>query len=126
MHNPRVGYCQGMAFIAGVLLMYIENVEDCFWVLVSMMEKKHDGRFWTYFEPNMSGTLAAGKTFESLMDDQFGPEVKTHFKSMGIDCLLFITPWFMTMFTSLAVWAFVLRTFDIFLLDGNWHIFIGN
>jgi hypothetical protein len=52
------------------------------------------------------------------MDDEFGPEMKNHFKAMGIDCLLFITPWFMTMFTSLAVWAFVLRTFDIFLLDG--------
>jgi hypothetical protein len=27
MHNPRVGYCQGMAFIAGVLLLHIDNVE---------------------------------------------------------------------------------------------------
>jgi hypothetical protein len=36
-YDPRVGYCQGMAFVAGLLLSYMP-AEDAFFMLVSLME----------------------------------------------------------------------------------------
>jgi hypothetical protein len=32
MHNPSVGYCQGMGFVAALLLIYLD-AEDAFWLL---------------------------------------------------------------------------------------------
>ncbi len=34
--DPEVGYCQGMAFVVGVLLLYMDEV-SAFWVLVAVM-----------------------------------------------------------------------------------------
>ncbi len=36
-YNPRVGYCQGMGFIAGTLVMYMLP-EEAFWCLVCLLE----------------------------------------------------------------------------------------
>ena len=36
--NPTVGYCQGMNFVAGRLLQVIEDEEEAFWVLASLIE----------------------------------------------------------------------------------------
>lgn len=35
--NPTIGYCQGMNFIVGTLLRYMNEVES-FWVFVSIAE----------------------------------------------------------------------------------------
>ena len=35
---PEVGYCQGLNFIAGVFLMYL-NDEDAFWIMYSLFVK---------------------------------------------------------------------------------------
>eukprot|EP00958_Prasinococcus_capsulatus_P029269 scaffold7384_cov396-Prasinococcus_capsulatus_cf.AAC.4 len=31
-HNPSVGYCQGINFVAGLLLLFLDE-EDAFWAL---------------------------------------------------------------------------------------------
>lgn len=36
-YNPEVGYCQGMAYVAAVLLMHMPE-EDAFWALYCLME----------------------------------------------------------------------------------------
>lgn len=33
--DPHIGYCQGMSFICGVLLFYL-NEEDAFWMFVQL------------------------------------------------------------------------------------------
>lgn len=35
--DPEVGYCQGMNFIVGMLVLHILNEEDAFWCFVSIM-----------------------------------------------------------------------------------------
>ena len=37
-YDPLIGYCQGINFMAGLLLFHFEE-EDCFWMLVSLMRQ---------------------------------------------------------------------------------------
>jgi hypothetical protein len=41
--RPEIGYCQGMNFVAGALLYFMENEELTFWIFLSMLD---------YFEMN--------------------------------------------------------------------------
>ncbi|KAM3556155.1 hypothetical protein MY1884_005216 [Beauveria asiatica] len=33
IYNPRIGYCQSLNFLAGLLLLFVEAEEHCFWLL---------------------------------------------------------------------------------------------
>jgi len=33
IHQPRIGYCQSLNFLAGLLLLFVETEEQCFWLL---------------------------------------------------------------------------------------------
>lgn len=33
VYNPRIGYCQSLNFIAGLLLLFVDTEEQCFWLL---------------------------------------------------------------------------------------------
>lgn len=33
VYNPRIGYCQSLNFLAGMLLLFVETEENCFWLL---------------------------------------------------------------------------------------------
>jgi TBC1 domain family member 6 len=33
LYNPRIGYCQSLNFLAGLLLLFVETEEQCFWLL---------------------------------------------------------------------------------------------
>lgn len=37
-YNPSVGYCQGMSFIAGMLVLHLPE-EEAFWCLVALLQK---------------------------------------------------------------------------------------
>ena len=39
-YDPEIGYCQGMNFIAVMLLTYMPDEEDAFWSLVYVMFEK--------------------------------------------------------------------------------------
>jgi len=38
--DEEIGYCQGMSFIVGLLLMNIKNAELAFWTFVNIMVDK--------------------------------------------------------------------------------------
>ena len=38
LHNPSIGYCQGMNLICGSLLLICATPEDCFWLLVAIID----------------------------------------------------------------------------------------
>ncbi|KAH7146656.1 hypothetical protein B0J13DRAFT_664125 [Dactylonectria estremocensis] len=33
VYNPRIGYCHSLNFLAGLLLLFVETEEQCFWLL---------------------------------------------------------------------------------------------
>ncbi|EDV28637.1 uncharacterized protein TRIADDRAFT_51755 [Trichoplax adhaerens] len=119
LYNPSIGYCQGMAFIAGMLLMHM-NEEDAFWSMVSLFEKSKYLR--GYFDKSLSRIHRNAEVFWRILEQKM-PKLWHHLDDMKIHPLMFITQWFMTLYTSLPCWDTVLCIWDMTLFEGTSTLF---
>ena len=71
----QVGYCQGMAFVAGVLLMYVPE-EPAWQLLVRLMAVEGVG-MRDLFAPGLVGLKRALRMFEWLLQ-KMSPSLKAH------------------------------------------------
>uniref|UniRef100_UPI00398E8A8B carabin isoform X2 n=1 Tax=Pristiophorus japonicus TaxID=55135 RepID=UPI00398E8A8B len=113
-YNPQIGYCQGMSYIAAMLLMNMRE-EDAFWALVVLLEKpKYLAGF---YEHSLHTIQRHAKIFQQLLKHRM-PCLWQHMEDLEVAPLLFITTWFLTLFTSLPCWDSVLVIWDLIILDG--------
>ncbi|CAB4021632.1 USP6 N-terminal [Paramuricea clavata] len=75
-----------------------------------------------YFDSTLSKIQRHSQVFERLLSQKM-PRLYRHLKENGIDPLLYITPWFMALYTSLPCWDSVLTIWDLLLLEGVSVIF---
>ena len=118
VYNPRVGYCQGMGFIAGMLLLHMHE-EEAFWLLTRLITGYGMEGLYTDRLPKLNEDLWV---FERLML-HFLPDVHGHLEEMGVHVSMFATEWFVTIFTSSFPFRAVLRIWDVFLLEGYKIVF---
>ncbi|GJJ70710.1 TBC1 domain family member 10 [Entomortierella parvispora] len=111
-YKPSVGYCQGMGRLVGMMLMQMP-VEDAFWLLVATIE----GYMQDYYTPTLRQLRIDAQVFERLLKDQ-DPVLADHLQKNDVIPLMYMTQWFMTLFTMSLPWASVLRVWDIFYFDG--------
>ena len=112
--DTSVNYCQGMAFLAGVLLMVMPSAEEAFWTMVAMLKLKGLDEF---YGPGMPGIVRECARFEQLLP-MVNKKMDEHLKENGVTPVLYIVPWFMPMFTNLRDWTTVFRIWDMFMADG--------
>ncbi|CAH1786630.1 unnamed protein product [Owenia fusiformis] len=118
-YNPTIGYCQGMSYIAGMLLMHMEE-KDAFWCFAALIERQK--YLQGYFDDKLSRIQRHAAVFEKLMKQRF-PQLSEHIENHGLQPLMFVTPWFMCLFTNLTCWDTVLAIWDLILVDGVTTIF---
>eukprot|EP00727_Mastigamoeba_balamuthi_P000077 m51a1_g10066 hypothetical protein (406) ;mRNA; r:92974-94541 len=111
LHDSEIAYCQGMSFVAGVLLMYL-GPEDAFWVFAAVMQRTRG-----FYMAGMPLVLRECHVFESLLHLHL-PSLHEHFESEGVAGLLYVVPWFLPMFTNVSNWACAMRAWDLFFLEG--------
>lgn len=73
--NPTIGYCQGMNFVVGNLLKYL-NEEESFWTFVSITECILPIDYYS----DMLGILVDQKVFEFMLTEKF-PKMVAHMQS---------------------------------------------
>ncbi|KAF9085665.1 hypothetical protein BGX23_009459 [Mortierella sp. AD031] len=112
-YKPSVGYCQGMGRLVGMMLMQMP-VEEAFWLLVATLE---EGYLNDYFTPTLRQLRIDALVFERLLKAQ-DPRLAQHLESNDVSPIMYITPWFLTLFTLSLPWASVLRVWDVFYFDG--------
>ena len=126
--DPEVGYCQGLCFIAGHLLMHVPE-EDAFSVFCElMMNEKFNLR--EYFKPDMYQVGLNIYILQCLVNES-APNLISHFTSEsvgfssgGLEIFSsFASSWFLTLFTSTFSFSFCSRIFDCLLLNGPSIIF---
>lgn len=112
VYNSKVGYCQGMSSLAGILLMLMP-AEQAFWCLVSIMRKYLPG----YYSEGLLAIQLDARVMESLVRD-INPEISIFLDKQGMQCTFYCIDWFMCVYTRTLPWETVLRVWDIFLCEG--------
>lgn len=112
LHDPEIGYCQGMGFIVGVLLMKME-VQDAFCVFVKLMEN-HGLR--SSYSNSLSGLHSRIYQFQQLLAP-LSPHLLDHFKHLGVE-FAYLSQWFMTIFATTCPLDTLFRIYDVILAEG--------
>ncbi|XP_062291496.1 TBC1 domain family member 1 isoform X1 [Scomber scombrus] len=116
--DPEVGYCQGLSFIAGVLLLHMGE-EDAFNMLKFLM---YDIGLRKQYRPDMITLQIQMYQLSRLLHD-YHRDLHTHLEQQEIGPSLYATPWFLTAFASHFPLGFVARVFDMLFLQGSEVIF---
>ncbi|KAJ8414208.1 hypothetical protein AAFF_G00050780 [Aldrovandia affinis] len=112
VYRPEEGYCQAQAPVAAVLLMHMP-AEQAFWCLVQICETYLPG----YYSAGLEAIQLDGEIFFSLLR-RVCPMAYRHLKKFKIDPILYMTEWFMCIFSRTLPWACVLRVWDMFFCEG--------
>ncbi|XP_070197331.1 TBC1 domain family member 1-like [Littorina saxatilis] len=116
--DKEVGYCQGISFIAGVLLMHMEETaafELTRHLMIGLGLRKQ-------YCPNMMALQVKLYQLMRLIHDQYR-DLYNHFEAHEIAPALYATPWFLTLFASQFPLGFVARVFDMIFIQGPDVIF---
>uniref|UniRef100_A0A4W6CF17 TBC1 domain family, member 10b n=1 Tax=Lates calcarifer TaxID=8187 RepID=A0A4W6CF17_LATCA len=111
IYRPDEGYCQAQAPVAAVLLMHMPA--ELFGASVQICEKYLPG----YYSAGLEAIQLDGEIFFSLLR-RTCPMAYRHLKKFKIDPILYMTEWFMCIFSRTLPWACVLRVWDMFFCEG--------
>ncbi|ORZ00893.1 rab-GTPase-TBC domain-domain-containing protein [Syncephalastrum racemosum] len=113
LYDSHVGYCQGLAFLVGPLLMHMEE-QQAFCVFVRLMETY---QMRTLFTMDMEGLQLRLYQFAIFLNEQL-PELAKHMESHGIHPAMYASQWFLTLFAYNFSMERVERIYDIVFVEG--------
>ncbi|KAM9320504.1 TBC1 domain family member 4 [Gastrophryne carolinensis] len=116
--DREVGYCQGISFVAGVLLLHMSE-QQSFEMLKFLM---YDLGFRKQYRPDMMSLQIQMYQLSRLLHD-YHRELYNHLEEHEINPSLYAAPWFLTLFASQFPLGFVARVFDIIFVQGTEVIF---
>eukprot|EP00960_Hanusia_phi_P059082 764072-Hanusia_phi.AAC.2 len=121
-HNKELGYCQGMNFIAALLLLHIDDDEDTFWTLHSVVTQVIPG--------GLTRTLTSFKISVLVLCDllkTLAPDIYLELEGLEIvvsELLGMVCPqWFISLFVNALPLPLVMKLWDIIFLEGSVAIF---
>ncbi|KAK1175338.1 TBC1 domain family member 1-like [Acipenser oxyrinchus oxyrinchus] len=116
--DPEVGYCQGLSFVAGILLLHMSE-EDAFEMLKFLM---YDVGLRKQYRPDMIILQIQMYELSRLLHD-YHRDLYNLLEEYEIGPSLYAAPWFLTIFASQFPLGFVARVFDMIFLQGAEVIF---
>ncbi|KAK2579515.1 hypothetical protein KPH14_010819 [Odynerus spinipes] len=116
--DHEVGYCQGLSFVAGVLLLHM--VEDqAFFLLRHLMFRRGLRKLYL---PDMAALQLHLYQLSRLLHDRL-PALYDHFDKHEVSPTLYAAPWLLTLFASQFPLGFVTRVFDLLFLESSEVLF---
>lgn len=111
--DEEVGYCQGLSFVAGILLMHMKEA-DAFdtlrFILYTLQVRMQ-------YKPDMQKLQTQFYMLSRLLHDYYKP-VYEFLLEYEITPTLYAAPWFLTLFASHFPVGFVARVLDMMFLQG--------
>jgi hypothetical protein len=112
LHDTKIGYCQGLGFLVGPLLMNMGD-KEAFCVLVRLME---DYDLRACFLPDLSGLHLRIYQFNRLLKRHV-PNVASHLDALGIEGE-YLSQWFLSFFAVTCPLPLLFRIYDIIFAEG--------
>ncbi|KAI8090792.1 rab-GTPase-TBC domain-containing protein [Thamnidium elegans] len=103
LYDAHVGYCQGLAFLVGPLLMTVKLMET------------YEMR--TMFTLNMEGLHLRLFQFQTLLS-QLCPRLDAHLTKHSIHTAMYASQWYLTLFAYSFPISLVLRIYDLVFAEG--------
>lgn len=95
--DSEVGYCQGLSFIVGILLIHVNNDEEKAFDLLKFL--LIDLNFREQYKPDMTQLQKHMYQFTRLLLD-YCPDIYKHFDNNEISSSLYAAPWFLSKFKT--------------------------
>eukprot|EP00826_Nyctotherus_ovalis_P004630 TRINITY_DN11014_c0_g1_i6.p1 TRINITY_DN11014_c0_g1~~TRINITY_DN11014_c0_g1_i6.p1 ORF type:complete len:183 (+),score=29.94 TRINITY_DN11014_c0_g1_i6:48-551(+) len=112
-YDPEVGYCQGMNYVAAMLLRYIQSEEQALLVFISLMET---GRWRELYQVSMA-------RLHQLLDlltkhlKRHLPNIFSHLVELGLEFSGLFSHIFLTGFVYRTPIKLATRIFDLFIVE---------
>ncbi|XP_035225179.1 TBC1 domain family member 1-like [Stegodyphus dumicola] len=111
--DKEVGYCQGLSFVAGILLLHMPE-EQAFSMMKYLM---FDLGLRKQYKTDMVAFQVQMYQLSRLIHDNYR-DLYEHLEKNDIAPTLYAAPWFLTLFASQFPVGFVSRLFDLIFLSG--------
>lgn len=112
LHNPKIGYCQGMNLIAASLMLICATSEDCFWLLVAIIDHILPSG---YFD----GNLLVARADQVVLRDYVAevlPRLDAKLQELGVELEACTFHWFLSLYTGILTGGEALyRAWDVVL-----------
>ncbi|XP_012270654.1 TBC1 domain family member 4 isoform X2 [Orussus abietinus] len=116
--DHEVGYCQGLSFVAGVLLLHMAE-DQAFFLLRHLMFERGLRKLYL---PDMAALQLHLYQLSRLLHDRL-PTIYDHFDKHEVSPTLYAAPWLLTLFASQFPLGFVTKVFDLLFLESSEVIF---
>ena len=116
IRNSSVGYCQGMNFIVGRLLILMEDEEKVFWLFVQIMEFLLPLDYYSELLGVMTDTAMINILLRKYLPDLYEFLMENNF---GLTVNNFIHKWLVCLFTQAVNENIAYTFFDYFFMEGN-------
>ena len=119
--DSEVGFCQGMSFVAGVLLVVMPSADAQLVFRVLLRSPQFAMR--DLYRASMPGVWLRLYQFEQVLEQE-RPRLYEHFTDLNFVPGMYASQWVLTLFAYSFPFDVVVRTWDLMLLRG-WSIFFG-
>ncbi|KEF53931.1 uncharacterized protein A1O9_09726 [Exophiala aquamarina CBS 119918] len=112
LHNPRIGYCQGMNLITASLLLICATAEDCFWLLVAIIDVILPSQYF-------SSTLLVARADQVVLRQYVSevlPRLSAKLEELGVELEACTFHWFLSLYAGVLTGGEALyRVWDVIL-----------
>ncbi|KAL8264494.1 hypothetical protein R6Q59_022624 [Mikania micrantha] len=112
--DSDVGYCQGLNYVAALLLLVMKTEEEAFWMLAVLLE---DVLVNDCYTDNLSGCHVDQRVFKDLLTKKC-PRLSAHLEVLGFDVSLVATEWFLCLFSKSLPSETTMRVWDVLFYEG--------
>ena len=117
LFNSDVGYCQGMNYIAGVLIHLLDNEKDIFWLMNTILVKF---RLKNLLLPGLVELKLKCFQLDCFMQ-HYLPAVAEKMKELGISTEVYAAKWFITLLSYELPFGLLVKVWDFFFVSG-WKV----
>jgi len=113
-YRPEIGYCQGINYLAGLLILITKDAEKSFWLLTCLI----DDILPCFYDSTMAHTLTELDVLSHLISEKL-PEVSERMRNEYKPWMIISSKWFICLFIDILPIETVLRVWDCMFCEGS-------